>query len=233
MQVGQHLGRRARLGVDPDRAAELGELPVLLDVPVRREHQRLGGVAVAQRAHVLGADRVQPAQPVRPGDDEHVAVAAVDHAGAGRPARAARAAGRRSARARRRRGRWPARPPRCGGRSGVVISPGSSSGRAGFVPRAPACRRSRAHRPKTVKCERSRTKPRSRSRSAASSSTSVGLGVDDRAAGVADHVDVVVLGRPVGRRAVPEVGVPHQAELLEQLERAVDGGDVDARAPPR
>ena len=32
----------------------------------------------------------------------------------------------------------------------------------------------------------------------------------------------------VRRRAVPEVGVGDQPELLEQLQRAVDGGDVDA-----
>lgn len=53
------------------------------------------------------------------------------------------------------------------------------------------------------------------------------LGVDDVAAGMAHDVDVVVLGRPVGRRAVSEVGMAHQAELLEQFERPVDRRHVD------
>jgi hypothetical protein len=54
-----------------------------------------------------------------------------------------------------------------------------------------------------------------------------GGGVDDRAAVMAHDVDVIVLGRAVGRRAVVEVGVPHQTELLEQLQGAVHGGQVD------
>ena len=57
------------------------------------------------------------------------------------------------------------------------------------------------------------------------------LGVDDRAAGVTHDVHVLVLDRTVGRRAVPEVGVPDEAEFLEHLEVAVDRGDVDARSP--
>lgn len=54
------------------------------------------------------------------------------------------------------------------------------------------------------------------------------VGVDDRAAGVADDVDVFVLGRSVRRRAVPEMRVPHEPDLLEQFKRSVDGGHVDA-----
>jgi len=42
-------------------------------------------------------------------------------------------------------------------------------------------------------------------------------------------VDVVVLGRAVRRRAVAEVRVPDELQLLEQLERPVHGGDVHAR----
>src|SRR5260370_23328566 len=43
----------------------------------------------------------------------------------------------------------------------------------------------------------------------------------------ADEVHMIGLGREViGRSAVAEVGVGDQAELLEQLERAVDRGDV-------
>ena len=45
----------------------------------------------------------------------------------------------------------------------------------------------------------------------------------------ADEVYVCPLARRViGRRAVPEVGVVDQAELLEQLEGPVDGRNVDA-----
>ena len=51
----------------------------------------------------------------------------------------------------------------------------------------------------------------------------------DPAAVPADQVHVVgVGGQVVGRRPVMEVGVGDHADVLEQLERAVDGGDVDA-----
>lgn len=56
----------------------------------------------------------------------------------------------------------------------------------------------------------------------------IGGRVDDGAAGVADDVHVIVVGRAVGRRAVTEVGVPHQADLLEQFEVSVDRRDVDS-----
>lgn len=49
------------------------------------------------------------------------------------------------------------------------------------------------------------------------------------AASMADQVNVLVFVRGVGRRTVPEMGVPHQIHLLEQVERAVDRGDVDRR----
>ena len=52
-QVAQHLGRGAGFGVDPHLLAQFGDLPVLLDVPMWREDERLGGVAVGQLAHVL------------------------------------------------------------------------------------------------------------------------------------------------------------------------------------
>src|SRR6201996_44130 len=51
----------------------------------------------------------------------------------------------------------------------------------------------------------------------------------DLPAAPADQVHVVgVLSQVVGGGAVPEVGVGHHAQLFEQLQRAVDGGDVDA-----
>ena len=51
-------------------------------------------------------------------------------------------------------------------------------------------------------------------------------GRGDLAAGLADDVQVRVLGGVVDRRALAQVGVPDQAEPLEQLEVAVDGRGV-------
>jgi hypothetical protein len=56
----------------------------------------------------------------------------------------------------------------------------------------------------------------------------LGRRVDHVAAVVADDVDVVVLGGSVRRCAVVKVGVPHHADLLEQFEGAVHGGEIDA-----
>ena len=51
----------------------------------------------------------------------------------------------------------------------------------------------------------------------------------DVTAVTADEVYVLLLADGVIRgRAVGQVRVGHQAEFLEQLQRAVDGGDVDA-----
>ena len=51
----------------------------------------------------------------------------------------------------------------------------------------------------------------------------------DAAADVAHQVHVLVLVDRVARRAVAQVGVPHEPEPVEQVERAVDRGDVDRR----
>ena len=49
----------------------------------------------------------------------------------------------------------------------------------------------------------------------------------------AHEMDVVVVtGDGVRRCSVPEVRVLHEPELLEQLERSVDGGDVDPAGRP-
>ena len=114
--------------------------------------------------------------------------------------------------------------------SGVVISPGSSRrGRLCSAVRPASSATQVAQRPKTVKWARSSDETalalESRRRAASTRSGSASTTLPQR---VADDVDVLVLGRAVGRRAVAEVGVPDEAELLEQLERAVDGGDVDA-----
>lgn len=53
--------------------------------------------------------------------------------------------------------------------------------------------------------------------------------VDDGSARVAHDVDVVVASRSVSRGPVPEMSVLDQADLLQQLEGAVDGRDVDVR----
>src|SRR3569833_1260357 len=50
------------------------------------------------------------------------------------------------------------------------------------------------------------------------------VGRADLAAGLADDVQVGMLRGVVDRRTLPQVGVPHQAEPLEQLEGAVDRG---------
>ena len=58
-------------------------------------------------------------------------------------------------------------------------------------------------------------------------------GLADPAAAPADDVQVGrVLGEVVARRPVVDVGVPDQAELLQRLERAVDGGGADTASAP-
>ena len=82
VEEGQQRRARAGLDVGPRRAAEVGQHEVVLDVPVRREHQRLAAGAVGQPVEVLAGQAVQPGQPVGAGDDDDVAVAAVDQSGA-------------------------------------------------------------------------------------------------------------------------------------------------------
>ncbi len=53
--------------------------------------------------------------------------------------------------------------------------------------------------------------------------------LEDLAASVAHQVHVLMRLGGVARRTVPEVGVSDQFEALQQVERAVDGGDVDCR----
>lgn len=56
----------------------------------------------------------------------------------------------------------------------------------------------------------------------------VGSQISYRAAPVTHDVDVLVLRGTVAGRPVPEVGVPNQAQLLEELDGAVHRGYVDA-----
>ena len=58
----------------------------------------------------------------------------------------------------------------------------------------------------------------------------VHIGLDHVLAVTAHQVQMVVaVGEVVGRRTVPEVGVADQAQFLQQLQRAVDRGNVDPR----
>ncbi len=55
------------------------------------------------------------------------------------------------------------------------------------------------------------------------------LKLDDRAAGAADQVHVLgVGGQVIAVRAVPEMGVGDQPDLLEQLQGPVNGGKVES-----
>jgi hypothetical protein len=53
---------------------------VVLDMTVRREHQRLGGASIGQLGQVLAGQVVQPAEPVRARDRDDAAVAPVNPA---------------------------------------------------------------------------------------------------------------------------------------------------------
>lgn len=54
----------------------------MLDVTVRGQDQRLGGLAGREVGDVLGEQKVQPAQPVLAGDGDDPAVREVDETGA-------------------------------------------------------------------------------------------------------------------------------------------------------
>lgn len=54
----------------------------MLDMAVRGQDQRLGGLAGRQIADVLGEQQMQPAQPFGAGDGDHATVGEVDEAGA-------------------------------------------------------------------------------------------------------------------------------------------------------
>ena len=75
--VGQ--GRRGRrVGVDQHPAVEHGQPDRVLDAALGRQQQRLGGVAGAEVGGVLGADRVQVAEHVRPGQAQGGQVGPLD-----------------------------------------------------------------------------------------------------------------------------------------------------------
>ena len=78
LQVVDERRSRARLDVDPGRLAVVDERQVMLDVAVGREDQRLDADAGREIGQVLAGQRVQPAEPVGPGDGDDLAVRPVD-----------------------------------------------------------------------------------------------------------------------------------------------------------
>ena len=96
-------------------------------------------------------------------------------------------------------------------------------------PPAGAPARHDSHRPNTVRWPTSVWKPWLRSRADTRGRDRFRGDLGDPPALGADQVHVLGLGgQVVPGRAVPEVGVGHQAELFEQFQRAVDGGNVHA-----
>jgi len=56
---------------------------MVLDVPLGGQHERLRGLTRLEVRDVLRDEGVQPGEPVRPGDSEHVAMRQVHDAAAG------------------------------------------------------------------------------------------------------------------------------------------------------
>ena len=98
--------------------------------------------------------------------------------------------------------------------------------------RAP-CGEQSSQRPKIAKCFMSVSKPNVVAQLGGEVGGHRDVRLDHVRAVPADQVDVVVpVGEVVRRRAVPEMGMADQPELLQQLQRPVDGGDVDPRRRP-
>ena len=83
--------------------------------------------------------------------------------------------------------------------------------------------------PESATCVTSSAKPASAASRSARPAMTSGGDLGDGAAAVADQVHVLVLVHRVVRRAVPEVGVAHQPQPFEQVQAAVDRGDVHRR----
>ena len=133
----------------------------MLDVALRAEDQRLGGLARLEVLQVLGGQAVQPGQPVRAGDPDHAAVRAVHHPRAGGQ-RALLRVGVPVVRGDPASGSSPGTAPGAFS-SGLsmlsIYSVGPGGGAARAAPgRGPALRQS-AQRPNTVRCPTSVSKP--------------------------------------------------------------------------
>jgi hypothetical protein len=80
VEVAEESGAGAGFDVHEHLGARLGQVQVVLDVALRGQHEGLGGRARHEPGHVLRHQRVQPRQPVRTGDPQHVAVRQVHDA---------------------------------------------------------------------------------------------------------------------------------------------------------
>ena len=181
------------------------------------QHQRLGAGVRRQLADVLGEQQVQPAQPVRRRTPRS------PRGGPGRRRRRERAIARCSA----------SGSPRCAGpsRSEPSTADPVTSGPVSVAGHDRTRRGVRQSRqvPDSATWVTSSSNPCSVAQPLGQLVHQLGGDLGDRAAAVADQVHVLVLLLGVGRRAVPEVRVPHQADPLQQVQRAVDGGDVHRR----
>src|SRR6266851_2338021 len=81
LEEAEQRGRLARFGVNPRVRAVIDQAEMVLHMTVRAENQRLPGAAGRQVVELLGADAVQPGEPVLASDPDHVPVRAVDLAG--------------------------------------------------------------------------------------------------------------------------------------------------------
>ena len=78
VEVAQQRSAGAGLGVQIGHFAEFGDDEMVFDVALRRQHQRLGDLAVGQRREELAGQGVQPGQPVGSAHGEHRPVRAID-----------------------------------------------------------------------------------------------------------------------------------------------------------
>src|SRR5258706_659102 len=81
LEEAEQRGRLAGFGVNPRVRAVIDQAEMVLHMTVRAENQRLPGAAGRQVVELLGADAVQPGEPVLASDPDHVPVRAVDEAG--------------------------------------------------------------------------------------------------------------------------------------------------------
>ena len=213
LQEAGSVGAGAGLDVGPGRCRRARRATRWCSTcPCGERTQRLGAGAVGQPLEVLAGQAVQPGQPVGPGTAStsrslRSTSPAPSASGALLAQRVAVVGGHRAAVDARRR---PAGPAGARGWSSVSV---------------PARSRQAAHVPDSATWPTSTVKPRSAARRSAAASSSPGRPRRSRRTR-ADDVQVRVLGGVVDRRALAQVGVPHQAEPLEQLEVAVDGRGV-------
>ena len=67
----------------PEGLSVIDAIEDMLDVPVRRQHQRGDTAAGLESLEILRCQRVQPAEPVGPGHRDDAAMRQVDHSVSG------------------------------------------------------------------------------------------------------------------------------------------------------